>query len=889
MMIDIIDFGLSLIIVAAFVTVVVLISGPTLYSKFKILQRERLMVRARNAILTQDIQRLEKCECKLLEILTQEMSEFFYPASPPITSDFVKVQSDVYDTLIRLKKSKSVVQSNTQQYPIFLSHSDDARLLWHVSTLLKAEKIPIVFDDTDGYSSPPVMWNEMLTTDVALFIIDGIFLTSTRRLRELLVFGAKERARWRELTLEQTNMVIVMPEPRMVDTMKRSPIGQVIASWPSILTPTSNESTLTFIQFEVLPAARALIGRHRPAKTLLVQQIVMFMRQMVMFVNEEFDVPIAKCLQYQVPTREGVIKSMTHPAKGNVAVLIGDAGVGKSVVMAEIVYRGSKSFREQLGDRRQGDDRIISSEFNVGAFHFFTHASGRFRNWKIGIISLAAQLCDFDEEFEKALSKLISNYNETSFGKYIEGESDPTVLLRKLIIEPANALVRCKCTALVIDALDECDDSVKLAQALQKVWKDAPIWFILLLSSRDVQLNLEDNVTEVRLSQEDNVRDVRMYIDCLLSKRLKVADEAEHQRIATQLSNKASGSFLWISCYESLLDQTSNESLSLMDDLEQQQLIAKRLRGVYFEYFTQLRREFDDDDDMFYSVVAMVLLVPRDPLPETLWREAIGLGDTKDSSYNKVKKAARTLFVFAANGTVNVSHKSMRDCIQGLCSDELYYRGNIETFLEGDVTMYHRQLGNVLEKLFHRRMMVEDTEVDCSANGTTAVSGATKVRSMGNYSLEEAYMLRNVVYHWIQAHEIDEAAKWYLDMHRLIRLVDQVRQDDGDISKIILECHEIIKLIERMPKPFHTLTKSRLELCLSLLDKCKDVDTLNLPLAMGKQAWELPPSDTTEHFVIEAKKWHGLLLVSCLSLSQDESLVEDESYGIDFFCNTDYI
>ena len=286
----------------AFVALVV--SARSLLEKFKNLQREWLIVRARNAIQTQNIQRLEECELELLEIVASEMEEFLEGRVQPITFDIVEVLSDVYDSLISLKKS-TAVQSNPR-YSVFVgtyfSYADD------LEYCLDVERIPALFN-TEEDSSLPVMWNDMITSDVALFIIDETFLTSSWCLRGLLVFMAKERVRAKvgEPILKQSHMVLVIPDREIIDIIQRSPIGPAVSLTPLILARGNKQSILNHVLFDVLPVIRALI---RPAKSLLASQNAMF-------VDEELKISIAKCLQYQASTRdEEVIERMIQPAQG---------------------------------------------------------------------------------------------------------------------------------------------------------------------------------------------------------------------------------------------------------------------------------------------------------------------------------------------------------------------------------------------------------------------------------------------------------------------------------------------------------------------------------------------------------------------------------------------
>ena len=822
----------------ALVSAIVLLSGLRLSRAYFTQEHlKQLLQRTRTALFAEDIQQIKQCELELIDVLADEMACFLSGRSSIrlVTFDFVRILSAIYDALVELKSRRATDAGTPSSVYLSSSGSPYARIC---HDLLMREHVSTLFDEPEHATGKQEFPGDLLTkifdAKVGLFIINEDFLINQRCLRELLIFEAKERKLRRTGNLhpnDDSNLIFVIERgPELADRIRQSLIGQAL-EWPTMKVCKYDEDALTHILFQVLPSVRHILNGKR-AKSFLL-------KYNAMFVDEEYDVPTAKCVQFHPGTRDDILLDMTTlESNHSIALLVGEMDFGKSVIMAEIVRRGNQVFRGKLEGRLR---ESIVEDVDVVAFHFFNPASSRLMSCKAAIISLALQLCSNFAQFDEALYRSSLNMN---FTKFIEHEFSPRILLKLLIIDPATAMPSqlMKPKAIVIDGLDECDRPREFMIALHDEWKKAPKWLMLKVSSRDVHLdNIRgDNVKEVRISPEQNERDVGIYVDHLVANVWRVSNKGEASNIASYLKERAQGQFLWISFLVQELEPFANNPGSLTYDAVMAKKHLKGMDETYSKYFSALKKKFPTNDE-YRRAVARAILVPQDPIPETVWRKAIGYGEMTDecnSNYRKVRDAAKTLLLFTDNGNVQAPHPSMRVWLQQSLDEftDDAVKDEVVDLIVTDVTPLHSEIASILEEIIEK------------------LNASRPLHVMGDYNDEESYALRNVVHHWIQGGEKDKAIEWYVRLDRLIRLLDQA-QIDGDIRRVTEEGRQIRNLESNC---LDSNNESTLNVCIEILElsiRSLERDVRMLPgQILGRSG--IPPFDVARQpLVDEAQAW----------------------------------
>jgi hypothetical protein len=284
---------------------------------------------------------------------------------------------------------------------------------------------------------------------------------------------------------------------------------------------------------------------------------------------------------------------------------------------------------------------------------------------------ISEQLCEL-EGFDQALLETIK---EKNMNVLVYRENSVSHLLKDLVINPVRKIMRStgdKKIAVVLDALDECDDPKSLMKAIIEVWKEAPDWFVLLVSTRDVLPGLIPErgagLNHIRILNEKNVRDVKLYLNIRVQCKWNVTNEKEAKGILNILETKSEAQFLWISFQEPILDDLVTEYGRLTLKIIEETKFPKGMNETYQRFFKRLRDSIENDDkEMYRRAVALAIPVPRELIPEELWREAIGLraiDDEANEQYARIKTAAKSLLLFTDDGRLKSPHKSMVDWIQ---------------------------------------------------------------------------------------------------------------------------------------------------------------------------------------------------------------------------------
>ncbi|GBG35249.1 Protein TANC1, partial [Hondaea fermentalgiana] len=238
-----------------------------------------------------------------------------------------------------------------------------------------------------------------------------------------------------------------------------------------------------------------------------------------------------------------------------VFILVGDGGVGKSVIMAELCHRGGalktaedveKSKADERVEPRRKSSRVRSlwrrskkerQPIFVAAYHFFRHDQVTTAAPKEALVSIAWQLCLSVPGFADVLDSV-------SFG----GIRDKPLadVFQTILVDPLNNLGSDQMRQVVVlDALDECSKSDDVLTKVIRTWKDVmPSWLSLVVSTRpegEIQRGITNNSLDskvLELKDEENFRDIEMHIEHLLCDMKDTVEQKDVASCAKILSER---------------------------------------------------------------------------------------------------------------------------------------------------------------------------------------------------------------------------------------------------------------------------------------------------------------------------------------------------------------
>ncbi|GBG31922.1 Protein TANC1 [Hondaea fermentalgiana] len=242
-----------------------------------------------------------------------------------------------------------------------------------------------------------------------------------------------------------------------------------------------------------------------------------------------------KAIKFTIGTRSWIIDELCNwyiSEKSAVFILVGDGGVGKSVIMAELCRRGG-ALRTDKKHRGYSHGPDLSHRkktkllpINVAAYHFFRHDQATTAAPKEALVSIAWQLCQSVPGFADALDSMnLGGIREKPLAD----------VFQTILVDPLDRLVSKQMRQVVVlDALDECSKSDELLQKVIRPWKDAmPAWLSLVVSTRpegEIQRGITNNSLDskvLELKDEENFRDIENHIEHLL-RDMKDTVEQEH-------------------------------------------------------------------------------------------------------------------------------------------------------------------------------------------------------------------------------------------------------------------------------------------------------------------------------------------------------------------------
>ncbi|GBG35024.1 Protein TANC1, partial [Hondaea fermentalgiana] len=362
--------------------------------------------------------------------------------------------------------------------------------------------------------------------------------------------------------------------------------------------------------------------------------------------------------------------------KSAVFILVGDGGVGKSVIMAELCHRGGalktdkdveKSKADERAEPRRKSSRVRSlwrrsqkerQPIFVAAYHFFRHDQVTTAAPKEALVSIAWQLCLSVPGFADVLDSV-------SFG----GIRDKPLadVFQTILVDPLNNLGSDQMRQVVVlDALDECSKSDDVLTKVIRTWKDVmPSWLSLVVSTRpegEIQRGIANNSLDskvLELKDEENFRDIEMHIEHLLCDMKDTVEQKDVASCAKILSKRSEGLFLWASFLPETLNRMHEEKqggLLILKDISHKDAIPNGLGGMFEEYFKRLRDKMGGDDA--YQSLLTPIVAAREPL--SVEQLTVILDKTKKKT-KKIVGDARNLLYQGGDGRVALIHKRMAD------------------------------------------------------------------------------------------------------------------------------------------------------------------------------------------------------------------------------------
>ena len=352
--------------------------------------------------------------------------------------------------------------------------------------------------------------------------------------------------------------------------------------------------------------------------------------------------------RYLEGTRESVFAQVRNwlndiNSPHRVMVVIGNAGMGKSVIAAE------------LSKRMHKDGRLSGS-------HFCQYDKVRHRNPKVMLQSLAYQLSHSLPDYRKALVKQLSRNLGVEINDMEVGD-----LFELLFEEPLSKLTDPNSTCLVIvDALDESEYQGRneLLDVIAKCFNKLPLWIRFLVTTRP-EINICDSLKGLQPlllepSDEENLKDIRF----LFEKRLSCKLQSEnHEVIFQELVQKSEGLILWAHL---LTDFIIENNLSFLTLEVLNNTVPSGISSVFQSYFTRLESELSKElkitEEQFLNFLSAITAA-REPLPLGLVSKLLIQGKMSSRFQRKVSNAIACIssLLPVQDGCVHFFHKSLKD------------------------------------------------------------------------------------------------------------------------------------------------------------------------------------------------------------------------------------
>ena len=334
-------------------------------------------------------------------------------------------------------------------------------------------------------------------------------------------------------------------------------------------------------------------------------------------------------------TREWLFKDFdkwfSDPGDSRAYVLLGDAGIGKSVIAGALTQRA----------RNKG---------HLGAAYFCRHNDGTRNNPRYLVGTIVRQLCDCNSE----ISTLVGGEDGVKM-MLADSKLGVKELFTKLLEEPLGKCAPCQQRKLVIiDALDETEYESRedFLYVIKKALPRLPQWLLFFITSRpedSVQSRLEKYKPCIRICAGDSEergfykqheQDIKLFLK-------KEIDFSYISYSVEQVTKKCNGLFLYAYYIAEVLKESSSHRVSQQTDL---------FPGDIDEFFEEnFQRVFDKiGADLYRKLFGCIIAAPS-PLPISF--VSYVLNREKSNLDEQEAIDAVSLFVLrTSDGTVTFLH-----------------------------------------------------------------------------------------------------------------------------------------------------------------------------------------------------------------------------------------
>ena len=284
-------------------------------------------------------------------------------------------------------------------------------------------------------------------------------------------------------------------------------------------------------------------------------------------------------------------KWFSDPGDSRAYVLLGDAGIGKSVIAGALTQRA----------RNKG---------HLGAAYFCRHNDGTRNNPRYLVGTIARQLCDCNSE----ISTLVGGEDGVKM-MLADSKLGVKELFTKLLEEPLGKCAPCQQRKLVIiDALDETEYESRedFLYVIKKALPRLPQWLLFFITSRpedSVQSRLEKYKPCIRICAGDSEersfykqheQDIKLFLK-------KEIDFSYISYSVEQVTKKCNGLFLYAYYIAKVLKESNSHRVSQQTDL---------FPGDIDEFFQEnFQRVFDKiGADLYRKLFGCIIAAPS-PLP----------------------------------------------------------------------------------------------------------------------------------------------------------------------------------------------------------------------------------------------------------------------------------
>ena len=284
-------------------------------------------------------------------------------------------------------------------------------------------------------------------------------------------------------------------------------------------------------------------------------------------------------------------KWFSDPGDSRAYVLLGDAGIGKSVIAGALTQRA----------RNKG---------HLGAAYFCRHNDGTRNNPRYLVGTIARQLCDCNSE----ISTLVGGEDGVKM-MLADSKLGVKELFTKLLEEPLGKCAPCQQRKLVIiDALDETEYESRedFLYIIKKALPRLPQWLLFFITSRpegSVQSRLEKYKPCIRICAGDS-EERSFYKQHEQDIKLFLKKEINFSYISysvEQVTKKCNGLFLYAYYIAEVLKESNSHRVSQPTDL---------FPGDIDEFFQEnFQRVFDKvGADLYRKLFGCIIAAPS-PLP----------------------------------------------------------------------------------------------------------------------------------------------------------------------------------------------------------------------------------------------------------------------------------